>query len=127
MRYPSCFVLVTAETEAELVRIHGSAFSQSLNSTPPPATSTAASYGPPTSSPVTPGPGSVLGGSQHPTPGDTKVPPPLLEYNEVFEPIIDPEGSCAIGNRIFEKVWQDCTITSGQQQQQQHRSVILSS
>ncbi|ELU05357.1 hypothetical protein CAPTEDRAFT_103103 [Capitella teleta] len=132
MKYPSCFVLVSADTEADLIHMHGAPFSQSLQQSAPQQAPSAPlqSYatGPPTTSPVTPGPGSVLGSSQ--SGADSKAPPPLLEYNDVFEPLMEPDVGSALGHRLFEKVWQDSTITCGlhlnmRQQQQQNQVVEI--
>lgn len=42
---------------------------------------------------------------------------PMPSTKGAIEPSIDLEGGTTLGNRLVEKVWQDCAITSGVQQQ----------
>ena len=120
MKYPSCFVMMLAEKEAELLR-------QQQDSAPPVTTSaqtTAPVSAPIPSTPLHGGIPSVSMTSPpspcllNMLPGESPAkasPTPISGYlfAPTLEPGLDNDVADAIGRRIAEKSWQDATVTSG--------------
>ena len=92
MRYPSSFVLITAEAEAELLRQHGHS-PESLNGTLPAR---------PMSPPLSP---SLIGSTTN-----TGVQPP--SDRDCLTPTLGNHDGVTLGHRMVEKVWQDSTVNS---------------
>ncbi len=111
MRYPSSFVLMSADTEADLLRHHGSSSmatgTMGVGLTGP-STPTPATGGIPLNNPTT---------QSAPLLGDSPLKTlPLLRMAGAaasLEPGMDPSLSSTIGSRVCEKALQDGSLTTG--------------
>ena len=105
MRYPTAFVLMSSEAETELARMHGGGGSVAG------AGASAGTPGGANMMPLTP-PQSPTTCHHH---LGSEPPLSLLPQQnvDVFLPVLDEEGSGALGQRLVEKVWHDCTVSSG--------------
>jgi len=100
MRYPSSFVLVTADTDNEIMH------QQTSMTTVLPGSGTvprklSVTIGTPSSSPV-----------------DIELPCKLECGSSALQPLMEESGAVAVSKRIMEKVWEDCVCCSGQHSQQ---------
>ena len=94
MRYPSSFVLVTAETDTEIMHHQTSVGSGAV-----------------------PCKLSVTIGMTSASPVDVELPCKLECGSSALQPLMEESQSAAVSKRIVEKVWEDC-VSCGQHGQQ---------
>jgi hypothetical protein len=111
MKYPSCFVLLLAEKETELLHQHQNVTPSSISSNIPTTPSQSGIHNISLTSPTSP---CALPGLSADSPAKATN-TPISEYLFVptLEPGLGPKESEAGGSRILQKAWQDATSTSG--------------
>ena len=104
MRYPASFVLVTAETEAELIARNPGFVMSSMGTVGGGNPNMSIATLTPPSSPLN----TTLGD------GGLKIPAPPPDLGTIDPPMGVPNGD-TLSNRVIEKVWQDCCVSSAAQ------------